>query len=154
MSDPIELLENRISEFLEGHVASSGLHFFCQVGGRYDDQGITTLQISGSGWALLSWRLDDETLMYSYQLQTTDLKKIYSMLLQHPFWRAAPKRRSQADGEVNYHLRVSDQKKGTSNGLQFWTSDVEEFPVLGELLTRLSSLVQVLSEGEIEEIPR
>lgn len=151
MSDPIELLERRLHRILSKESDSAGIHFFCQIGGRYDDLGITTLQISGSGWALVSWRSDDETDMYSYQLDPEALHRFYAMLLEEPFWRSNVKRRGRDEeiDEVNVHLRLSDQTKGTCNGLQFWTGDLVEHGRLSHTLDRLARLIEVLTDGEI-----
>ena len=149
MSDPIELLERRVQSVVAKNDSSFGLHFFCQIGGRYDERGIITLQVSGSGWALLSWRLSDETDMYSVQLRDEDMKRLYEVMLEHPFWRANPKRRSREDHEINYHFRLSDQAAGTCNGIQFWTDDMDEFPVLSQLVSRILRLVAALSDDEI-----
>lgn len=149
MSDPIELLERRVQSVVAQKDNTFGLHFFCQVGGRYDGRGIITLQVSGSGWALLSWRKDDETDMYSFQLRDEEMKRLYEVCLEHPFWRATPKRRSRRSHEINYHFRLSDQAAGTCNGIQFWSDDMEEFPLLSALVRRLLRLIDALSDGEI-----
>ncbi len=154
MSDPIELLERRLERILSGESDAAGIHFFCQIGGRYDDLGITTLQISGSGWALVSWRSEDETDMYSYQLDERALTRFYEMLLEHPFWRNNVKRRSRNEDidEVNVHMRLSDQTKGTCNGLQFWTGDLGEHERLGHTLDRIARLIHILTDGEIDAL--
>lgn len=149
MSDPIELLERRVQSVITQADNTFGLHFFCQIGGRYDERGIITLQVSGSGWALLSWRSGDETDMYSFQLRDEDMKRLYTVVLEHPFWRASPKRRSRRDHEINYHFRLSDQAAGTCNSMQFWTDDIDEFPVLGALIPRVLKLIDVLADEEI-----
>ena len=152
MSDPIELLERRIERVLAGEEDTVGLHFFCQIGGRYDESGITTLQISGSGWALLSWRGGDETDMFSYQLSGDDMLRFYRMLQAAPFWRAPITRRGREDDEFNVHLRLSDQAKGISNGAQFWSNDMQEFDVLRDVVDRIDRLVRLLSDDEIAAV--
>ncbi len=149
MSDPIELLEQRVQSVLAEADSTFGLHFFCQIGGRYDERGIITLQISGSGWCLLSWRADETTDMYSFQLRDSDMKRLYTVVLEHPFWRANPKRRSRKDHEINHHFRLSDQAAGTCNSIQFWSDDMDEFPVLRTLVERILRLIDALSEGDI-----
>ena len=152
MADPVELLERRLRAVLEGQQGTQGLHFFCQIGGSYDDLGMVTLQISGSGWTLLSssHQDEDEELLFNMRLQPEDLRRLFSVLLTHPFWRATPVRRARREGETNIHLRISDQAGGIWNGLQFWDDDVHEFPELGRLLKRLNRLIEALSGGEIE----
>lgn len=149
MSDPIELIERRIQSILDGEKSTRGLHFFCQVGGKHEDSGITTLQISGSGWALVSWRLGDDTEMFSYQLTDEDMRRLYGMLMRFPFWSLAPPRRERGDDESNVHLRISDQEKGLSHGVQFFTGDYASFPMLRDLMERMTQLIEVLSEGVI-----
>lgn len=149
MSDPIELLERRVQSVVTEKDSTFGLHFFGQFGGRYDERGIITLQVSGSGWALLSWRSSEDTDMYSFQLREDDMKRLYEVILEHPFWRTSPKRRPRRENEVNYHFRVSDQAAGTCNSMQFWSDDIEEFPVLRMLVRRVLHLIDALAEGEI-----
>ena len=149
MSDPIELLERRVQSVVTQKDSTFGLHFFCQIGGRYDERGIITLQVSGSGWALLSWRQDDETDMFSFQLRHEEMKRLYEVCLEHPFWRANVKRRTRKGHEINHHFRVSDQAAGTCNGIQFWSDDMEEFPVLRALVRRMLRLIDLLSDDEI-----
>jgi hypothetical protein len=153
VSDPIELLERRIRSVVSGEENSRGLHFFCQIGGRDDVDGITTLQISGSGWALLSWRVEHETDMYSFQMNVLDLRRFYEVLHDYPFWSVTPRSRERHDEEINIHMRVSDQRAGTSNGTQFWTHDMVEFSVLSELMKRVLRLVDLLSGGEVSSMP-
>ena len=150
MSDPVELLEKRIQSLLTGEAGANGLHFFCQIGGTDDEEhGITTLQISGNGWALLSWRAEETADMYSYLLSAEELKKFYGVITEFPFWSANPKRRTRNGDEINVHVRISDQDAGTSNGIQFWSTDIADFPVLGRLLARIQKLNQVLSDDEV-----
>ena len=149
VSDPIELIERRIQAVLDGEKSTRGLHLFCQLGGKHEDSGITTLQISGSGWALVSWRLEDDTRMFSYQLPDEDMRRFYGMLMRFPFWSVSPSRRERQEDESNIHMRISDQEKGFSHGVQFFTGDYDDYPMLRDLMDRISKLVEVLSEGTI-----
>ncbi|MBA2663840.1 MAG: hypothetical protein H0U74_16245 [Bradymonadaceae bacterium] len=149
MSDPIEILERRLKSTLTQQQDPRGLHFFCQVGGSYDALGIVTLQISGNGRALLSWRQEDDSDLWSLQLDPSDMLKFHGLLLANPFWSVTPARRPRQGEEINVHLRVSDQVAGTYNGIQFWTNDLDAYPVLRQLMTRLSRLMRTLSEDVI-----
>ncbi|MFU8802819.1 MAG: hypothetical protein ACNA8W_03320 [Bradymonadaceae bacterium] len=150
MSDPIEILERRLKLVRDQEQDTQGLHFFCQIGGSNDELGIITLQISGKGRLLLSWRQDDgESDLWSVQLQSADRSKLAALLLEHPFWSASPARRSRRGRETNIHLRVCDQEAGNYNGLQFWTGDMDEYPVLRDLMRRLGRLIRNVSNDEI-----
>ncbi len=152
MSDPFELLENRIENVVSGTGTFSGLHYFCQLGTQRDERGITTLQLSGSGRALLSWRSNEgNSDIYTYALDDSEMKDFYTLLKANPFWRQKPKRRSQKDDEVNVHMKISDNESGTYNGVQFWTNDLPEFPVLDTLIHRIEKLFAVMSEREIPQ---
>ncbi|QED26492.1 hypothetical protein FRD01_04365 [Microvenator marinus] len=153
MSDPVELIERRVQAVLDGQRSTQGLHLFCQIGGRGlsgQDGGITTLQISGSGWALVGWRDGDDAEMFSHQLSDADMRKIYGLLMRFPFWTASPRKREREENELNIHVRISDQEKGISHGIQFYSDDAEEFPILKDLMQRIDSLISALSEGVIE----
>jgi hypothetical protein len=150
VADPTELLERRLRLVLNGTRDSQGLHFFCQTGGSYDERGMTTLQVSGSGWTIVSWQKDEQSALYSVQLTEEDLETLWMILLEYPYWSASVSRREREEGESNIHLRFADQRAGTWYGLQFWSSDMKEFPVLHELMYRLTRLIRLVSEEEIE----
>jgi hypothetical protein len=150
VSDPTEILERRLKAVRDLERDAAGLHFFCQIGGTNDAIGIITLQISGKGRLLLSWRQGDEdSELWSLQLPEQDCLRLALLFLEHPFWQATPARRPRRGQETNIHLRICDQEAGTYNGLQFWTGDMDEFPVLRELMRRLGKLIRVVSEDEI-----
>lgn len=150
MSDPSEILKRRIQAILDGEQDARGLHFFCQVGGTYHDYGMLTLQLSGMGKILLGWRRDEERELFSVQLQHQDALKFYQMLVDLPFWELNPARRSRRhNDELNIHLRLSDLVKGTWGGVQFWVDDMQEYPMLRDLMYRINRLAMALSDGEI-----
>jgi hypothetical protein len=148
VSDPKEILERRLDEVAESQ-DTRGLHFFCQIGGHDDAIGLTTLQIAGSGWTLLSWKRNGESQLFSVELAAADLIKFYSLLRANAFWDASPSRRKRDDGETNIHMRFADQAAGTYSALQFWDGDLEEFPVLARLLSPIINLVRLVSDDEI-----
>lgn len=150
MSDPAELLEGRLKAVAEGADSPLGLHFFCQIGGTSHPNGMITLQLSASGWALLGWRQGAERTLFSVQLTEADQRRFYKMLLAFPFWRALPQKRPALQNEINIHIRISDMRLGTWSGLQFWDGDMKEFPVLREMMYRVCRLVRAISEEEIE----
>ncbi len=151
MSDPKEILERRLDEVAEAQ-DTRGLHFFCQVGGNDDTLGLTTLQIAGSGWTLLSWKRGDENKLFSVELSKNDLVRFYEILRVNPFWEAAPVRRTRDDGETNIHMRFADQAAGTYSAVQFWDGDIDEFPVLGRLLDPLVNLIRLIAQDEIPHL--
>lgn len=150
MSDPSEILKKRLEAVLDGQQDARGLHFFCQIGGAYHDYGMLTLQVSGPGRILLGWRKDEDSELFSVQLLERDQLRFYQMLVELPFWESSPVRRARRDDEeYNIHIRLSDQLAGTWSGLQFWSYDVKEFPVLQDLLYRICKLTQAISQGDI-----
>lgn len=152
MSDPYELVERTIEQIIQQQASSDGVHFFLQVGGRYDDRGIVTLQISGSGWAFVSKRDDDSVFTYSARLPKPYLFKVYSFLLHNPFWRVRVIRRKRLVkvNEANIHIRLSDQNKGVCNACQCWTTDLAASSTLSTVLNYLNELIRILSDGDVE----
>lgn len=148
MSDPKEILEKRLNRAIDER-ETRGLHVFCQIGGRYLDDGMTTLQINGTGWTLLGWRNDEDRAMFSVELTWPDQKRLYEILRDYPFWEASPARRDREGEETNVHLRISDRDAGTYSGVHFWDSEMDEFPVLWRLMDRLTELIQNVSGGDI-----
>jgi hypothetical protein len=148
VSDPKEILERRLDQVAEAQ-DTRGLHFFCQIGGHDDTLGLTTLQIAGSGWTLLSWKRGGESKLFSVELGHADLIKFYALLRTNAFWNASPSRRTRDDGETNIHMRFADQAAGMYSALQFWDGDIDEYPVLGKLLAPIINLVQLVSDDEI-----
>ncbi|MGM0555418.1 MAG: hypothetical protein ACQEVA_03470 [Myxococcota bacterium] len=148
MSDPKEILERRL-ENVATRDETRGLHFFCQIGGHDDELGMTTLQISGSGYTLLSWKQTGESELFHVELSADDMEKFYGILVEHPFWDASPTRRKRQEGETNVHMRFADQGKGLYSMVQFWSDDIEKFPVLGRLLDRVIHVIRVVSEDSI-----
>lgn len=149
MSDPVELLESRIKKAISGTSEFTGLHYFCQLGTQQNSRGITTLQLSGSGRALLSWRQDEGSNIFTYVMTHQEMKDFYALLHENPFWRQKPKRRASKEDEVNVHMKISDNDLGTYNGVQFWSDDLGEFPVLSKLVQQMEKLFSVLSDSEI-----
>lgn len=150
VSDPIEILERRLRNVLEEKDDARGLHFFCQIGGNYDDLGIVTLQLSGSGWVLISWSQgEEESELFSVQLRAEDVSKFHGVLLAHPYWSVSPARRARRGDETNIHLRLSDQKAGTYNFMQCWSGDLEQYPVLRQLMRRVSRFIDLVTEEQI-----
>lgn len=152
MSDPIEILERRLKAVLDRQSSAKGLHFFCQIGGYDDEIGIVTLQVSGSGNVLLSWRQGpDDVDLWTLQFTDEDYYQFIRLFMTYPFWTSNPPRRSREEGETNIHVRISAQDIGTYQGAQFWTYDMEEFPILQKLLIPLTKLVQMISRDAITD---
>lgn len=152
MSDPIEILERRLKAVLREQSTTRGLHFFCQLGGYDDELGIVTLQISGSGQVLLSWRRGpDDIELWTQRFSDEDYHQFIRLFMTHPFWTANPARRGRDEDETNIHIRISAQDVGTYQGVQFWSDDMAEFPVLRKLLVPLMKLVQNISRDTLTE---
>jgi hypothetical protein len=148
VSDPKEILERRLDRAIEEQ-ETKGLHLFCQIGGRYLEDGMTTLQVNGTGWTLLGWRADEDRSMHSVELTWPDQKRLYEIMREYPFWDASPARRDRDEDETNIHLRFSDRDAGTYSGVHFWDTEMETFPVLWNLMNRVTELIQNISNGEI-----
>lgn len=151
MSDPKEILESRLDRAIEEQ-DTFALHFFCQIGGPQDPHGLTTLQIAGSGATLLSWRRGEESKLYSVQLAEDDHINLMRTLREHPFWDARPARRLGTQEEVVIHLRLSDQAKGSHGSMQFWDTDMDEFPVLTRLLHPIMRLIKRIGGAEVPHL--
>lgn len=152
MSDPIEILERRLRAVLDKKATTRGLHFFCQLGGYDDELGIVTLQLSGSGNLLLSWRRGpDDVDLWNLKFNDEDYYQFVRLFMTYPFWSASPARRSRRGEEMNVHLRVSAHDIGTHQGLQFWSDDLDAFPVLRDLLLPLLKLMQAISRDELTD---
>lgn len=152
MSDPIEILERRLQAVLDDEATTRGLHFFTQIGGYDDEIGIITLQVSGSGKTLLSWRQNrDDVDLWTIQFTDADYHQFIRLYMTHRFWTVNPTRREPEDGEINVHLRVAAQDVGTYKGIQFWSGDLDDYRVLRKLVTPLGKLIENVSHGEISE---
>jgi hypothetical protein len=149
--DPKEILKQRLERAIDER-DTEGLHFFCQIGGRYLDEGMTTLQVSGTGWTLLGWRNDEDRRLVSVDLSWSDQERLYEILLQYPFWETSPARRDRRDNEKNIHLRFSDRDAATYSGVHFWNTEMDEFPELHGLMIWMSEFIQNLSDGDIPKI--
>ena len=152
MSDPIEILERRLEAVLAKEAATRGLHFFCQIGGYDDDLGIITLQVSGLGQVLLSWRTSPEDVdLWTLEFTDEDYHQFLRLLMRYRFWTTKPPRRAREGEELNVHLRISAQDVGTYKGVQFWSGDLQEYRVLRRLVTPLSKLIQNISRDSITD---
>ena len=152
MSDPIEILERRLRAVLDREATTKGLHFFCQIGGYDEEIGIITFQVSGSGQVLLSWRTDpDEVDLWTLQFTDQDYHQFIRLFMTYEFWTASPPRRGRDDDEVNVHLHISAQDIGTYQSVQFWSGDMDSFPVLRKLVTPLCKLIQSISYDTITD---
>jgi hypothetical protein len=153
VSDPNELLERRLRQALDAkgdEKATRGLHLFCQIGGQYEELGMTTLQISSSGWTLLGWRSrDDKRTLRSVELQWADQAQLYRTILEYPFWEASPARRDREGEETNVHLRLSDRKKAIYSAVHFWDTEMQQFPHLKPLMKIVCDLIDGIGGGDI-----
>lgn len=152
MSDPIQILERRLEAVLDRKATPRGLHFFCQIGGYDDELGIITMQVSGSGQVLLSWRQSaDDVDLWTLEFTDEDYHQFIRLFMTYRFWTLNPTRRGPEDDETNVHLRVSAQDVGTYKGIQFWSGDMEEYRLLRKLVTPLCKLIVNISRDSITE---
>ena len=154
VSDPSEIIQNRLLAVIQGEQSAKGLHFFVQVGGAHHDYGMLTLQVSATGWVILGWRLGDDQALHSVQLPTRDQMRLYQVMLELPFWSANPLRRPKRhDQELNVHIRLADQAAGTWTGVQFWSEDLPEHPTLQAFMQRISRLAQAIGSPDLPPPP-
>jgi hypothetical protein len=151
VSDPKELLDKRLRRVLDEEDAK-GVHFFCQIGGRDDELGMTTLQVSGSGWTILGWRRGDEQQLFNYRLDWEIQKHLYQMIADYPFWDRSPTNRSSQGNESNIHFRMSFQDDALYDSVHFWQNDMFKYPNLHELTRRIVSFIETLSKEDIPTI--
>ena len=77
-SEPVEVLQKRLMAIARGRESARGFHFFCQVGSAEWKNGVTTLQISGTGWTLVGHRphgdVEGNEQLYSVYISARDLR--------------------------------------------------------------------------------
>jgi hypothetical protein len=152
-SEPIEVLQKRLMAISRGHESARGFHFFCQVGSAQGQQGVTTLQMSGTGWTLVGYRSrqpdkpDDR--LYSVYLSARDLRAFARALLKHPFWELDNSRQDRRPHETNIHLRVADTSKAFAWSMQLWSGERERQLHLRELLKILNIIIETTGESQV-----
>lgn len=155
MSEPIEVLIKRLNSIAHGREAAKGFHFFCQVGSAGWPQGVLTLQISGTGWTLLSHRFFEEDnpeeidQLYSVYLSGRDIRAFIRLLIKHPFWEFDASRWDCEDGETNVHLRLADTGQGFAWGVQLWSRELERQPDAEALMQLINFIIDTVSDGEL-----
>ena len=150
VSDPSEIIQNRLLAVLEGQQPAKGLHFFAQVGGAHHGYGMLTLQVSATGWVILGWRRGEDQALHSVQLPRQDQMRLYQVMLEFPFWSAQPLRRPKRhDQELNLQLRLADQTAGTWTGVQCWSEDLPLHPTLQAFMQRLSRLAHAIGSPSL-----
>lgn len=155
MSEPIEVLLKRLTAITRGRESAKGLHFFCQLGGAGWPGGVLTLQISGTGWTLLSHRFfedeeeDEESSLHSVYLSSRDIRALVRLLMENPFWEFDAARWERVDNETNLHFRLADTGKAFAWGVQLWSDEVTRQPGVAALIKTLDRIIQVVSDGEL-----
>ncbi len=155
MSEPVEILIKRMTAIVRGRESAKGFHFFCQIGDKSWDKGVTTLQISGTGWTLLSRHaINDEgeeieDMLFSVYLSARDVRALVRILLDHPFWEFDTSRWERKGEETNIHLRVADTGKAFAWGAQYWSSELDRQPRVRALMSTINLIVKTVSEGQI-----
>ncbi len=153
MSEPIEVLLKRLTAIHRGRETAKGFHFFCQVGGAHWKHGVTTLQLSGTGWVLASWRAgeaeqEDENL-YSAYISTRDLRAFVKRLMDSPFWEMDQSRWERVADETNIHLRLADTGKGFAWDVQVWSDERRKQRNLRDTLALVDLVLRTVSDGEV-----
>ncbi len=152
MSEPIEVLLKRLTAIARGRETSKGFHFFFQMGDASWHRGVITLQISGSGWTLLSQRTSDKAegdRLYSAYLSTRDVRALVRILLENPFWELETGRWERRENETNIHFRLADTGEAFAWNLQIWSGEASAQPGLAKLLDIIRAVVSTVSEGEL-----
>lgn len=153
MSEPIEVILKRLTAIQRGRETAKGFHFFCQVGGARWKYGVTTLQISGTGWVLASWRPQgaepSEDQLYSAYISTRDLRAFVKRMLDYPFWEMDTARWERRDDECNIHLRLADTGKAFARDLQVWSDERQRQKTLREILALVDLVLRTVSNDEV-----
>ncbi|MEL6180343.1 MAG: hypothetical protein AAFS10_15380 [Myxococcota bacterium] len=158
MSEPIEVLNKRLASIARGRETAKGFHFFCQIGSEVWKGGMTTLQISGTGWVLISHRAQEvsagDSELYSRYLSTRDLRAFIQVLQKHPFWDLDDARWEPEDDETNIHFRLMDTSQGFAWDTQIWSAERERQSDLHELLKVVDLILHTVSERSIRPVYR
>jgi hypothetical protein len=155
VSEPIEVLEKRLTAISHGRETAKGFHFFCQAGARGWEGGVVTLQISGTGWTLVSQRApgsEEDDSLYSVYLAQRDLRALSRKLLEQPFWKLDTSRWEPTEDETNIHLRIADTGRAFAWSAQLWSGERRRQRILKENLTLVQTIVTMVSEGEIQSL--
>lgn len=158
MSEPIEVLIKRLTSIVRGRETAKGFHFFCQFGGKDWDEGVVTLQMSGTGWTLLSHRIFDEhgeeqdSTLYSVYLSARDMRAFVRILMEQPFWEFDTSRWEREGEETNIHIRLADTGKAFAWGVQFWSGEMERQPSVSELMNTINLIIKTVSDDELSLI--
>lgn len=155
-SEPVEVLLKRLTAIARGRESAKGLHFFCQVGDADWKHGVTTVQISGTGWTLVGHKNpnedEDKDQLFSVYISARDLRAFVRTLLEHPFWDLDTSRWEREGEETNIHLRIADTGKCFAWDVQLWTGERKRQRQLGELLRVLNVIIKTIGEGQIRPI--
>ena len=137
MSEPIEVLHKRLMSISRGRETAKGFHFFCQIGSETWKGGLITLQISGTGWVLLSYRAfkapPESSELHSCYLSTRDLRAFIQIVHKHPFWEFDTSRWDPEPNETNIHFRLMDTARGSPGTLRSGARSVSDSPGLPSL---------------------
>jgi hypothetical protein len=155
VSEPIEVLEKRLTAISHGRETPKGFHFFCQVGARGWSGGVVTLQVSGTGWTLVSHRgplSEEDDILYSVYLAQRDVRALARKLLEHPFWKIDTSRWEQQEGETNIHLRLADTGQAFAWSVQLWSGERRKQRLLNENLRLVEEIVKAVSGNQIRSM--
>lgn len=155
MSEPIEVLEKRLTAISHGRETAKGFHFFCQIGARGWHGGVVTLQISGTGWTLVSLRepgSEEIDILYSVYLAQRDLRALARKLLEQPFWKMDTSRWEPGEDETNIHFRVADTGKSFAWSAQVWSGERRRQRILKENLQLVQTIISMVSENQIRSL--
>lgn len=151
VSEPVEVLLKRLTAISRGRETPRGFHFFCQIGSAQWHAGVTTLQISGTGWVLVSHRphgaADFEDQLYSCYMSTRDLRAVVTVVLENPFWDLDTSRWDPEGEETNVHMRLMDTGRGFAWDTQIWSGERKRQGHFDRLLRTLELIVDTASEG-------
>lgn len=156
-AEPVEVLLKRLNAIARGRESTRGFHFFCQVGDAQWKYGVTTVQLSGTGWTLVGHKEhdsddDDDDELYSVYISARDMRAFVRTLLQHPFWDLDTTRWKRREGETNIHIRLADTGKRFAWDVQIWSGERESQAHLGELLKMLNVIIQTVSDSQIRPV--
>ncbi len=156
-SEPVEVLQKRLMAIARGRESARGFHFFCQIGSSEWKHGVTTVQISGTGWTLVGHRRAGDTSgdsdqLHSVYISARDLRAFVRKLLQCPFWELNTSRWEREENETNIHLRLADTSKRFAWDVQILSGERDNQPKLAELLRTLNTIIHTVSEDEVRPV--
>ena len=112
-----------------------------------------SLQISGTGWVLLSHRAykapPESSGLYSCYLSTRDVRAFIQVVQKHPFWNFDTTRWDPEPNETNIHFRLMDTSQGFAWDTQIWSFERQRQTGVSELMRVIDLVIAKVSDNQI-----